>query len=41
MNSLYAKGVVLDNITCMLHEDLMNNKKVRVRNSIELDKLIS
>ncbi len=41
LSPLWTEGPVWDSITYMIHEDLMNNKKVRVRNPAELEKFQS
>ncbi len=38
MKPLWTEGAVWDTITLMIHDDLMNNRKVRVRNPDELKK---
>ena len=39
MKPIWTEGAVWDTITLMIHDDLMNNRKVRVHNPEELDKL--
>ncbi len=41
MKPLWTEGAVWDTITLMIHDDLMNNRKVRVRNPEELQKFLS
>jgi arylsulfatase A-like enzyme len=41
MKPLWTEGAVWDSITLMIHEDLMNNRKVRVQNPEELQKFRS
>ncbi len=41
MKPLWTEGAVWDTITLMIHDDLMNNRKVRVRNPEELKKFRS
>lgn len=38
MRPLWTEGAIWDTITLMIHDDLMNNRKVRVRNQEELKK---
>ena len=38
MKPLWTEGATWDTITLMIHDDLMNNRKVRVRNPQELQK---
>jgi arylsulfatase A-like enzyme len=39
MKPIWTEGAVWDTITLMIHDDLMNNRKVRVRNPEELQNL--
>jgi len=39
MNPTWTEGAMWDTITLMIHDDLMNNRKVRVRNPEELAKV--
>ena len=39
MKPLWTEGAIWDTITLMIHDDLMHNKKVRVRNPEELKKI--
>ena len=39
MKPIWTEGAVWDTITLMIHDDLMNNRMVRVHNPEELDKL--
>lgn len=39
MKPIWTEGAVWDSITLMIHDDLMNNRKVRVHNPEELDKV--
>ena len=38
MNPIWTEGAIWDTITLMIHDDLMNNRKVRVQNPEELEK---
>lgn len=38
MSPLWTEGAVWDTITLMIHDDLMNNRKIRVSNPAELEK---
>lgn len=41
MKPIWTEGAVWDSITYMIHEDLMNNRKVRVQNPEELERFRS
>lgn len=41
MNPIWTEGALWDSITLMIHDDLMNNRKVRVRNPEELERFRS
>lgn len=41
MKPIWTEGALWDSITSMIHDDLMNNRKVRVRNPEELERFHS
>jgi arylsulfatase A-like enzyme len=41
MKPIWTEGALWDSITLMIHDDLMNNRKVRVRNPEELERFRS
>jgi hypothetical protein len=40
MKPLWTEGAIWDTITLMIHDDLMNNRKVRVSDPQQLEKFL-